>query len=48
MGHRLEAGIAFGAVPFVGDAFDVCFKAHCRKIQIILDHHGLGDGDVRR
>ncbi|QOG08673.1 DUF4112 domain-containing protein [Aureimonas sp. OT7] len=48
MSHRLQAGIAFGAVPFVGDAFDVYFKAHRRNIQIILDHHGLDDGDVRR
>ncbi|WP_245282955.1 DUF4112 domain-containing protein [Aureimonas altamirensis] len=32
----------------MGEAFDVCFKAHRRNIQIIQDHHGLDDGDIRR
>ena len=46
--YNIGVDTAFGAVPFVGDAFDVYFKAHRRNIQIILDHHGLDDGDVRR
>ncbi|WP_245282956.1 MULTISPECIES: DUF4112 domain-containing protein [Aureimonas] len=46
--YNIGVDTAFGAVPLVGDAFDVYFKAHRRNIQIILDHHGLDDGDVRR
>ena len=46
--YNIGVDTAFGAVLLVGDAFDVYFKAHRRNIQIILDHHGLDDGDVRR
>lgn len=46
--YNIGVDTAFGAVPLVGDAFDVYFKAHRRNIQIILDHHGLDDGDIRR
>ena len=46
--YNIGVDTAFGAVPLVGDAFDVYFKAPRRNIQIILDHHGLDDGDIRR
>lgn len=46
--YNIGVDTAFGAVPLVGDAFDVYFKAHRRNIQIILDHHGLDDVDIRR
>ncbi|SHJ51911.1 protein of unknown function [Aureimonas altamirensis DSM 21988] len=46
--YNIGVDTAFGAVPVVGDAFDVYYKAHRRNIQIILDHHGLEEGDTRR
>ncbi|WP_336740885.1 DUF4112 domain-containing protein [Aureimonas altamirensis] len=46
--YNIGVDTAFGAVPVVGDAFDVYYKAHRRNIQIILDHHGLEEGETRR
>jgi len=46
--YNVGVDTAFGAVPVVGDAFDVYYKAHRRNIQIILDHHSLEEGDTRR
>jgi hypothetical protein len=41
-----------GAVPFVGDLFDVAFKSNVRNVRLLLDHLGvdadLGDGRTRR
>jgi len=37
-----------GAVPFLGDLFDVAFKSNVRNVRLLLDHLGvdadLGDG----
>ena len=46
--YNVGVDTAFGAVPVVGDAFDVYYKAHRRNIQISLDHHSLEEGDTRR
>ncbi len=46
--YNIGVDTAFGAVPVVGDAFDVYSNAHRRNIQIILDHHGLEEGETRR
>ena len=44
-GHKMGRMIAnigldtlVGAVPLLGDAFDVYFKSHRRNVQIVLDH----------
>ncbi|MFZ2029643.1 MAG: DUF4112 domain-containing protein [Vitreimonas sp.] len=41
-----------GAVPFLGDLFDVAFKSNIRNVRLLLEHLGveadLGDGRVRR
>ena len=43
--NRRHAQVPMG---HMGEAFDVDYKAHRRNIQIILDHHGLEEGDTRR
>ncbi|KQT88329.1 DUF4112 domain-containing protein [Aurantimonas sp. Leaf443] len=38
--------VAVGAVPLLGDVFDVYFKAHRRNLNLILEHfgeHGLAE-----
>ncbi|MDB5556085.1 MAG: hypothetical protein JWL86_6069 [Rhizobium sp.] len=44
-GHKMGRMIAnigldtiVGAVPLLGDVFDVYFKSHRRNVQIVLDH----------
>ena len=41
-----------GAVPFIGDLFDVAFKSNIRNVRPLLDHLGveaeLGDAGPRR
>lgn len=41
-----------GAVPFLGDLFDVAFKSNVRNVRLLLDHLGveadLGDAVSRR
>jgi hypothetical protein len=44
-GHKMAKMIAnigvdtlVGAVPLLGDVFDVYFKSHRRNVQLVLDH----------
>ena len=41
-----------GAVPFIGDVFDVAFKSNIRNVRLLLDYLGvdadLGDAKSRR
>jgi hypothetical protein len=41
-----------GAVPLIGDLFDVAFKSNVRNVRLLLDHLGvdadLGDAQSRR
>jgi hypothetical protein len=53
-GHKMAKMIAnigvdtlVGAVPLLGDVFDVYFKSHRRNVQLILDHFE-GDGSEPR
>jgi len=37
-----------GAIPLLGDVFDVYFKSHRRNVQLILDHFEGGASEVRQ
>jgi hypothetical protein len=41
-----------GAVPFIGDLFDVAFKANVRNVRLLIDYLGvdadLGEAKSRR
>lgn len=39
--YHLGVDTVFGAVPVVGDAFDIYYKAHRRNLRVILDHFAL-------
>lgn len=38
MGGNLAIDTAIGAVPFVGDAFDLVFRSHSRNLAILRRH----------
>ena len=40
MAGNLGVDFAVGAVPLLGDVFDVFYKAHRRNLDIVLDHFG--------
>ena len=40
MAGNLGIDFAVGAVPLLGDVFDVFYKAHRRNLDIVLDHFG--------
>jgi hypothetical protein len=37
-----------GSVPLVGDLFDVYFKSHRRNVDMIVQHFGVRNDDLRR
>lgn len=37
-----------GSVPLVGDLFDVYFKSHRRNVDMIVEHFGIRNDDLRR
>ena len=45
-----NVGVDFvgGAVPLLGDIFDVYFKSNKRNVDVTLDHFGLTRDDLRR
>lgn len=45
-----NVGVDFvgGAVPLLGDIFDVYFKSNKRNVDVALDHFGLTRDDLRR
>jgi hypothetical protein len=49
---RMVANVALdglvGAVPLVGDAFDVAFRANRRNMALLRDHLDRSEGPVRR
>lgn len=48
MVYNLGIDTVFGAVPVVGDVFDVYFKSHKRNVQLILDHFQVKDADIAK
>lgn len=40
--------VVVGAVPLLGDVFDVYFKSNKRNVDLALDHFGLSRDDVRQ
>lgn len=45
---NIAADAVVGAVPVAGDIFDVFFKSHRRNLDVVLDHFGLDQQDLRR
>jgi len=45
---NLAVDSVVGSVPLAGDLFDVFFKSHRRNLNIVLDHFGVSDEDLRR
>ena len=37
-----------GSVPLVGDLFDVYFKSHRRNVDMIIDHFGIQQEELKR
>ncbi|MDO9416333.1 DUF4112 domain-containing protein [Pararhizobium sp.] len=46
--YNLGLDTAVGAIPVVGDVFDVYFKSHKRNVQLILDHFEITGADIQR
>jgi hypothetical protein len=48
---RMVSNIAMdavvGSVPVVGDLFDVYFKSHRRNVDMIIDHFGIRQDELR-
>jgi len=45
---NIALDVCVGRVPLLGDVFDLYFKSHRRNVQIILDHFGVMQEDIRR
>ncbi len=44
--YNLGLDSAIGAIPLLGDLFDVYFKSHRRNIKLILDHFETDSADL--
>ena len=44
---NLAVDLIFGAVPFIGDAFDFVFKAHRKNADLLVERHLLGPSPSR-
>ncbi|HTO29728.1 MAG TPA: DUF4112 domain-containing protein [Pararhizobium sp.] len=46
MVYNLGMDAVIGAIPVLGNVFDVYFKSHKRNIQLILEHLGMDRADL--
>lgn len=37
-----------GSIPLLGDLFDIYFKSNWRNLEIVLDHFGITEDELRR
>jgi hypothetical protein len=45
---NIAADTVVGSIPVAGDLFDVFFKSHRRNLDIVLNHFGIGQDELRK